>query len=133
MLKEKMLDALNEQIQIESQSSNLYLQMSAWCDSKGLDGCAGFLKAHAAEEMGHMQKLFDYINETGSMAIVGAIEAPRSQYESVLEMFQLALGNWASCRSSVLSMMSWVSWSRGQCSYSREMTRSSLPSASNKG
>lgn len=88
MLDKELINQLNKQVNLEFFSSNLYLQMSAWCDSKGLDGCAGFLKAHAAEEMGHMQKLFDYVNETGSMAIVGVIEAPRSQYESVLEMFQ---------------------------------------------
>ena len=73
MLSDKMLKALNEQITLEFYSSNLYLQMSSWCEFNALDGCAKFLKAHAAEEMEHMQRLFTYVNETGGLAIVGQI------------------------------------------------------------
>ena len=77
MLSEKMLKALNEQITLEFYSSNLYLQMSSWCEYNALDGCAKFLKEHAAEEMEHMQRLFTYVNETGGLAIVGAEERHR--------------------------------------------------------
>lgn len=41
--------------------------MSAWCESKGLEGSAAFLKDHAAEEMDHMQKLYDYVSECGAI------------------------------------------------------------------
>ena len=75
MLTNKMLDKLNEQINVEFYSSNLYLQMASWCESKGLEGCADFLKAHADEEMGHMHRLFTYVNECGAMAKLGAIDA----------------------------------------------------------
>ncbi len=51
MLSEKTLKALNEQIILEFYSSNLYLQMSSWCEFNALDGCAKLLKADAAEEM----------------------------------------------------------------------------------
>lgn len=88
MLNPTMLERLNEQINLEFYSSNLYLQMSSWCESKGLGGCAAFLQAHAAEEMQHMQRLFNYINETGAMAQLGAIDAPPTKYESVEEVFR---------------------------------------------
>jgi ferritin len=42
-----MLDRLNDQINLEFYSSNLYLQMAAWCGHKGFDGCSRFLAAHA--------------------------------------------------------------------------------------
>jgi len=35
-----------------------------------------------------MQQLFDYVNETGSMSLIGEIKAPKAEYESVLEVFQ---------------------------------------------
>ena len=35
MLSVVMIDRLNRQIQLEQFSSNLYLQMSAWCDHQG--------------------------------------------------------------------------------------------------
>ncbi|MCL6271293.1 non-heme ferritin [Sansalvadorimonas sp. 2012CJ34-2] len=87
MLSEQMIKSLNDQINLEFYSSNIYLQMSSWCEYKGLDGCAEFLRAHAVEEMGHMQKLFNYVNETGAMAVIGGIEAPASHYEGVEDIF----------------------------------------------
>ncbi|HIP53655.1 MAG TPA: non-heme ferritin [Chromatiales bacterium] len=88
MLSDKLVDHLNQQINLEFYSSNLYLQMSAWASYKGLDGCADFLRDHAAEEMGHMQRLFTYVNETGAMVKLGAIEAPPTEYGSVKEVFE---------------------------------------------
>jgi len=91
MLSEKMLDKLNEQINVEFYSSNLYLQMSSWCESQGLEGCATFLQAHAAEEMEHMQRLFTYVNECGALARIGAIEAPPTEFASIDQVFETTL------------------------------------------
>jgi ferritin len=38
MLKQKVLDKLNQQINLEHYSSNFYLAMSSWSQSQGLDG-----------------------------------------------------------------------------------------------
>jgi len=88
MLSEPIVKLLNRQVTFEFYSSNLYLQMSAWCDVKGLDGCAAFLQAHAREEFEHGYKLFNYVNETGTMASIGAIEAPPQDFGSVGELFR---------------------------------------------
>lgn len=87
MLKQQMLDKLNEQINLEFYSSNLYLQMSAWCEYKGYNGCSQFLVEHAQEEMMHMQRLFTYVNETGALAKLGQIEAPPTDFQSLGELF----------------------------------------------
>lgn len=42
MLHQDMINKLNEQLNLEFYSANLYLQMSAWCDDKGFDGAAKF-------------------------------------------------------------------------------------------
>jgi ferritin len=89
MLNEKLTKLLNKQINLEFYSSNLYLQMRSWCDANSLDGCARFLQQHADEEMQHMHRLFNYVNEAGSMALIGAIEEPRSGYQSILEIFEV--------------------------------------------
>jgi ferritin len=89
MLSKKMLKVLNEQINLEFYSSTLYLQMSAWCEYKALDGCAEFLRVHAAEEMEHMHRLFNYVNETGSLAVVGQIDAPPVEFKSVSDVFRV--------------------------------------------
>jgi ferritin len=88
MLSKKIINCLNEQINLEFYSSNLYLQMSAWCGYQGLDGSAAFLRDHAVDEMSHMQRLFTYVNECGAMAELGAIAAPPTQFESVQEIYE---------------------------------------------
>lgn len=89
MLSENVIKLLNDQMNLEFYSSNLYLQMSAWCEQNGFDGTAKFLAAHAAEEMQHMRKLFTYLNETGALAIISEIEAPAHQYSSLKEVIEI--------------------------------------------
>ncbi|MFY1026478.1 non-heme ferritin [Actinobacillus seminis] len=91
MLNEAIMKKLNEQINLEFYSSNVYLQMSAWCANKGFEGAAAFLLRHADEEMAHMQKLFAYINETGGMPLLGKIEVPKHNYASLKEVFEITL------------------------------------------
>jgi len=38
MLSQTMVSRLNEQINLEFYSSNLYLQMSSWCEARALEG-----------------------------------------------------------------------------------------------
>ena len=88
MLAKAMVENLNEQINLEFFSSNLYLQMSAWCEDKGFEGAAAFLRVHAAEEMQHMQRLFTYVSETGALPILGTIEAPKHEFASLGNVFR---------------------------------------------
>lgn len=88
MLSKVLTKALNEQINLEFYSSNLYLQMSSWCIQHGLDGCGNFFRQHADEERMHMQKLFDYVNETGSYAVIGSIKNVPTNFDSVIDIFE---------------------------------------------
>ena len=91
MISKELLQKLNDQIGLEFESANIYLQMSSWCAAHGLDGCASFLREHTTEEMGHMTRLFDYVNEIGEMAIIPEIPKPRHEYENVRELFAATL------------------------------------------
>ena len=88
MLSAAMTDLLNDQLNREFFSSNLYLQMSAWAEAEGLEGCATFLRNHADEEMGHMKRFYNYINEKGAMAIIGAIDAPQTKFKDIKDVFE---------------------------------------------
>ncbi len=88
MLNKTMVEKLNEQINLEFYSSNLYLQMSAWCEDKGYEGAATMLRKHATEEMEHMNRLFTYVSETGALPILGSIDAPPVDFESLKDVFQ---------------------------------------------
>lgn len=88
MLSNDMVKRLNGQINLEAYSSSLYLQMSAWCRHRGLDGCGAFLEAHAGEELTHMRRLFSYVNETGAMAVLGKVDAPTAEFTSIEAVFK---------------------------------------------
>ncbi|OBX05429.1 ferritin [Gallibacterium genomosp. 3] len=91
MLTPAMLNKLNQQINLEFYSSNLYLQMGAWCNEKGYEGASAFLLRHAEEELQHMQKLFAYVSETGGLPILGEIAAPKHDFQSLKQLFEVVL------------------------------------------
>lgn len=88
MLSQKTLDALNQQIALESYSSSAYLSMASWCDHEGLEGCAKFFYAQAEEERMHMLKIIHYINDMDCHALVAAVEEPPRVFESIQALFQ---------------------------------------------
>lgn len=87
MLKPEMFEKLNEQMNLELFSSLLYQQMSAWCSYHSFEGAAAFLSRHAKEEMEHMQRLFNYLNDTGSLPQIKQIPSPFADYASLDELF----------------------------------------------
>lgn len=88
MLKPTILKLLNEQIALEDYSANLYLAMSSWCGHQKLSGSARFLEAHSDDEHSHMRKLFTYVNETGAMARIGALDEPPYEFGSINDVFE---------------------------------------------
>lgn len=93
MLKKDVLDLLNQQINLEHFSSNLYLASASWCIAHGFENSGKFLLNHAKEETMHMDKLFSYVLETGSQALIGAIEAPQNEWASLKEVFEETLNH----------------------------------------
>jgi ferritin len=91
MATKAMIAKLNEQLNKEFYSSNMYLQLSAWCNNNGLEGSSAFLKTHANEEMQHMLKIFNYIGELGGLALIGQIEAPPLNFKSLAEIMEKIL------------------------------------------
>lgn len=88
MLSKKMESALNAQVNAEMFSANLYLSMSLYCRNLDLEGCANWMRIQYEEEMSHAQKLIDFIDMRGGRVIIGAIEAPESEWNSVQDIFQ---------------------------------------------
>lgn len=88
MLKQKIEDVLNEQVKKESYSSNLYLSMATWAETKGFAGIADWMYAQADEERLHMLKFIKYINDRGGHAIISEIDKPPVEHGTVKEMFE---------------------------------------------
>ncbi|MCB1048916.1 MAG: ferritin, partial [Calditrichaeota bacterium] len=67
--------------------------------------CAAFLRAHAAEEMTHMQRVFDYVLEAGSVAQVGAIDAPPTEFKSTDKLFAAAYAHEQEVTASINALV----------------------------
>lgn len=91
MISEKLVKAINEQINKELFSEYLYLAMQAWFANESLDGMAVWMNAQAQEEHFHAMKFFNYLVERGGRVILKAIEQPTVDFESPLQIFQMAL------------------------------------------
>lgn len=91
MLAKTIEKALNEQVRVEAESSQVYLAMACWAEVKGLEGVAQFMFAQSDEEREHMLKLVKYINERGGHAQVSALKAPNVTFNSFQEMFEKLL------------------------------------------
>jgi ferritin len=88
MLSPKIEKALNEQVQLEAESSQIYLAMASWSEVEGYSGISAFLYKHSDEERMHMLKLVKYINERGGHGIIPQLKAPAVKYKGVRELFQ---------------------------------------------
>ena len=91
MLIKEVEKALNEQITVEAESSQVYLSMASWAEVQGLEGVAQFMYAQSDEEREHMLKLVKYINERGGHAKVSELPAPPIDFGSIKEMFETLL------------------------------------------
>ena len=89
MLSKRMQEALNMQVKIEAQSSQVYLAMASWAEIQpGIDNITAFFYRHSEEERMHMLKLVHFINERGGFAMIPALEQPTLTYPSIKHAFQ---------------------------------------------
>lgn len=91
MLTKEILQSMNKQITKEQFASNLYLSAGSWCMANGFEGAGKFLFNHAKEETIHMEKLFNYIIETGNQAFIDKIDKPEQQWNSLKDLFEYTL------------------------------------------
>jgi len=91
MLSKTIEEALNKQIRIEAESSQVYLAMAVWAEVKGLEGISNFMYEHSDEEREHMLKLIKFVNERGGHAFISELDAPKVEFNSFPEMFQKLL------------------------------------------
>ncbi len=91
MLSEKMLEALNGQLNKEIYSAYLYLSMSAYSTYIGLKGFANWFMVQYQEESVHAMKIYDYINSQGGQVKLLAVAQPPAEFKSPLDMFEKTL------------------------------------------
>ena len=93
MLSKKMQELMNNQIQAEFYSAQLYLAMSVYSESENFKGIARWLKVQYAEETSHGMKFLEQVVERGGEVELKAIDAPPVKYGSMLKLFEEVLAH----------------------------------------
>ncbi len=88
MLKKRVEEALNEQINAELYSAYLYLAMNAYFESRTLPGFANWMRVQAMEELTHAMKIYDFLNERNGRVLLTALDAPKSDWKDIIEVFE---------------------------------------------
>ncbi len=82
---------LNDQVKFEASASMQYLAMASWADANGYNGVAEFFYLQSEEERVHMTKLVKFINERSAKVIIPELDKPKSEFESLNELFETFL------------------------------------------
>ena len=88
LISEKMQTRLNEQINQEQYSAQLYLAMAAAFERMGLKVFAQLYYNHTNEETAHAMKVLKYVVDVGGKVELKAVDAPRTKYDSVTDIVQ---------------------------------------------
>lgn len=85
--------AFNDQITLEFSSEYVYLQMAAYFEDRDLSGFAQWMRLQAGEEREHALKFFEFLLDRGNAVRLGAIDAPKADFGSTLEVFEASLAH----------------------------------------
>ncbi len=92
-MNEKVLKALNGQVNMELYSAYLYYAMAGYMQSINLPGFCRWLEVQAMEEVYHAFKLYRFINEKRGRPVMQPIEGPPNEWASPLEAFEAAFAH----------------------------------------
>jgi ferritin len=88
MIKPKIQQALNTQINRELYSAYLYLSMAAYFESLSLKGFSNWMTVQAQEEMVHVMKFYAYLIDRGGRVTLTGIEAPPAEWNCPFNAFE---------------------------------------------
>ena len=93
MISGKIGGAINEQINAEIYSSYLYLSMEVYFTSQNLNGFANWMRAQVQEELTHVAKTIQFLNDRNCRVELQAVQGPPTDWESPLAVFEASLAH----------------------------------------
>jgi ferritin len=99
-----MQDAINDQINKELYSAYLYLSMAAYFEDNNLPGFAHWMRVQEAEEREHAMKFYDFLLERGGRVLLKAIDAPKTEWKSTLEVAEEVAAHEAKVTASIYAL-----------------------------
>ena len=90
-MNERVVEAINRQINSELSASYSYLAMSAWCERQKFTGAARWLRLQSREEHLHAMKLLDFLLARDCEVDLRVIDGPQLRFTSLLDVFERGL------------------------------------------
>ena len=90
-MNQRMLDAVNKQIQAEFQSAYIYLSMSARFEEMKMSGAANWMRIQWQEETAHAIKLFYHVIRRGKTPKLFTLPEPNVTFDTALDAFEQVL------------------------------------------
>lgn len=119
MIHQRVVDALNTQVNLEQYSAQLYLAMSAHCEAKSFRGFAHWLRVQAQEETAHALKLVAFVLDRCGKLELKAIAAPPTEFGGITQVFEKILEHERNISGSINALFE---LSRQEKDYASEIT-----------
>ena len=88
MISEKLQKEINDQIQREIWSAQLYISMAFYFEREGFDGFANWMKKQSDEEKEHAYTMASYLIKRGGTPRFEAIAAVPNEWKCPLDVFE---------------------------------------------
>lgn len=85
--------AFNDQIALEQESAQAYLQLAIWAESRDYTGMAQWFSAQATEEREHAELFIDHVLDRDGEVELHALPAPPHVFEDAQSAFEAALAH----------------------------------------
>lgn len=93
MIKEKVSNLLNDQINKEFYSAYLYMEIANFFVEQGLNGFANWYQIQAQEERDHALLFVKYMQNNGLCITLKAIDSPTREFKNNKEPLELGLNH----------------------------------------
>jgi bacterioferritin B len=105
MIKQRVADALNEQLISEFGASSQYVAAAVYFDEMALPELAQFFYRQAEEERMHAMKIVQFMLETGAKPVIPATPEVRNEFESAEDAVGMALEQERKVTSEINNLM----------------------------
>lgn len=103
-MKERILEMLNEQIQMEFDSAYAYLGIASYFDSLGLCGFSHWYKKQAQEEESHAMRIYDFIYQCGQSVTLFPVGMKEQKIKGIEHALNIAMNQEQDVSKSIFNI-----------------------------
>ena len=106
IIKPKVVEAMNAQIQSEFAASAQYVAIAVYFDGETLPDLAAFFYRQAEEERMHAMKFVHFMLEAGAKPLIPGLPEMRNDFESASDAVQFALDQEVKVTNQINNLLS---------------------------